>query len=443
LCENNKNSGNQNFRVLKHYNPQNIPLNEIQSILSKELAANKSNSSRIFQVFDELFKVESSLQLQRLDFFSDALLKVIANLLKSFNKDHFVKLCFYVSFYKKNNPGPKIVKRLFNQFLDKSLDHKLTTLDVAIISLTSFKSSVNIQNERFHQRVLDEFVSTNEDDEFLLVALLKYLLFNRIKDDKILIKLKSLNYSKHEYNPLIHIIPYLADNKISDNELAEKIVKRCIETFNSSSRVKDIQRMLHSCALINFKIDTKHLENIERMIVAATKNEEYNNHFDHYVNSALSLWIMDYQCVNLAKILLNDSRFYKHGPNSRIKLDSRMKLLETCIEIESPELIKNIKYKSFEETRPAPGFLVKPSLEKVMTEKFKDQKSARFVHQIKNLNTAGILVSDENGNRTHYEVLDKLTTLDDKITPSGFFELKLRLLRKLGCKVEVVKGMAD
>lgn len=417
---------------------QTKSLTEIDSILSKELKGTSLDSSKIFQLFDGIFKIDSNIQLPRTNFFRDALSILIANLMRSFDKEHFIKLCFYVSFFKKNEPGPDLVKTLFNEFLEKSLNSGLSTMDIAIISLTSYKSSVRIENEKFCQKIIDEFIKMDENDEFLLVAFLKCLRLNKVKTDQILDKLKSLNYSKHDYRSLIHILPYLADNGINDPDLIEKMTKRCIETFNNSSRVKEIQKFLHSCALLNIKMNNEHLKEIERIIVAATEGDEYKKFYDHFVNAALSLWIMDYKCVDLVKIIFKDRRFYEIGPYSRIKLDSRMKLLSTCVEIECPEQLTKIKFRSFNEERPAPAFLIRKSHEKVMAEKFKDQRSARFVYQIKNLNIPAILVNNGDGTKTHCEVLDDFTTLADKSTPNGLFALKLRLLKKLECDVKII-----
>lgn len=426
---------------LRKFNFNGSCSEEIQSSLRRELKATASDSSKIFQLIDRMFQENTNVQLPRLKFFGDALLILFTNLKTKFDKNDFIKLCFYATFYKKNDPGPEFLRMLFEEFLAKAMDEKLTRLDVTILCLASYKTSVRIQNDKFHQKVIDEFVTTNEEDEYIFVALLKSLRFNRIKNDKILNKLRLLDCSKHDYQSLIHILPYIADNGIIDSELSNKIVRRSIETFNSTSRVKDIQKMIHSCALLNLKIERTHFEALEKLIVNATRSDEYQKFFDHFVNSALSLWILDYKCLSLARILLKDRRFYVSGPYSRVKLDSRMKLLSTCIEIESPELLKTVKYKSFDETRPSPGFLIKPSLEKVMTKRFKSHKNAVFVHQVKNLNIAGILVTNDDGSKTHYEVLDEVTSLADRVTPDGLFELKLRLLKRMSCNVKVINAL--
>lgn len=418
-----------------------LSLEAIKSIDNKfnnELRTLSNDSAGIFSLIDNLFETKPYL-MTRLKYFNEALNILIENLDYDFNKNDFMKICFYLSFYKKRDLGRDQITLLFNKYLNKTLNMKLTSLDLAILCIVSYKASVRIHMDKFHKLTIDELIATRDDDTFLFVAFIKSLRLNRIKSKEVFDRLKEMDYSKLDYKPLIHIFPYIADNGINDEIINQKLFNRCMETFDEETRTKDIQKMLHSCALLNFKIDKRDLSRIEDMVVARTNNSEYNNFFDHYVNSALSLWILDYKCIKLSKILLNDERFCSSGNKSRIKLDSRMKLLKTCLEIESPELISNPINNSFDESRRSPGYLIKSSLEKVMTERFKNSQNASFVQPILNLNIAGILVTNElDGSRKHYEVLDDLTSLSDK-SPNGLMQLKLRLLKSKMCTYELVK----
>lgn len=416
-----------------------MPLESIKSIdnsFKHELNVVSKDPARIFNLLNNLYESKPHV-MTRLRYFNEALNILIKSLEQNFNKNDFIKICFYLSFYKKNDMGRDLMAKLLNKYLNKVVTMKLTPMDLAILCSTTYKTSVRIHMDKFHKLTIDELLVTRDD--LLLVAFIKSLRLNRIKSKKVIERLKELDFSKYDYKSLIHIFPYFADNGINDDKVNQKLVNRCIETFDEEARTKDIQKMIHSCALLNLKIDSKDLSKIEDMVVARTTSPEFVNFFDHYVNSALSLWILDFKCFKLSKILLNDQRFCSSGIKSRIKLDSRMKLLQTCIEIESPELLGKSPRMSFDETRRSPDYLIKTSLERLMTQRFKNHKNASFVQSVLNLNIAGILVTnEEDGSRVHYEVLDDLTSLSDK-SPNGLMELKLRLLRSKKCAFELVK----
>jgi hypothetical protein len=318
----------------------------------------------------------------------------------------------------------------------------LNSTDIAIICTASYKTSVKISSEKFTNRVVQEIINAENVDSFLLVAFIKTLRHNKIYSPKVIDRLniimeedKTLNY-----HSLIHILPYISDNSILDIKLINAITLKCLRTFDDEARVKDVQKFLHSCALLNLNLEKSHLLNLERLIVNRVHHVEFKYHFDHYVNATLSLWILNHQSKALVDILLHDKRFYKIGTSDRIKLDSRMKMLHTCIEIERPEWTRrNFFIKSFDEARLSPWYLIKPSLERVMEVEFKDT-NAMFVQQIKNMNIAGILVVNDAGKKVHYEVLDEVTCLNDRKTPNGIFQLKLRLLKKLGCDVKILNS---
>lgn len=420
--------------------PVILSLEAIKSIDNKfknKLRAISEDPESVFGLVDNLFETKPYL-LTRLKYFNEALNILIKNIEHDFNKKDFLKICFYLSFYKKNDSGRDVMTKLLNKHLNKLLKMELTSMDLAILCSASYKSSVRINIDKFNELAVEELLATRDDDTFLFVAFIKSLRLNRIKSKKVFDKLMELDCTKHDYRSLIHIFPYIADNGMNNEKVNQKLVKRCIETFDEKARTKDIQKMLHSCALLNLKMDKSELSKIEDLVIARTTNFEYDKFFDHYVNSALSLWILDFKCIKLSRILLSDERFCSSGDKSRIKLDSRMKLLKTCLEIESPELLLDSS-NSFDETRPSPGYLIKTSLKRVMTERFNNHKNVSFVQPILNLNIAGILVTNDNdGSRTHYEVLDNLTSLSDK-SPNGLMQLKLRLLQSKKCTYELIK----
>ncbi|KAL7035826.1 hypothetical protein ACKWTF_008577 [Chironomus riparius] len=375
-------------------------------------------------------------QILNLRFFNEALKILLDD--DKICRNKFTKLVYLIGFLKKYQPGPKYLEYLIENYLDDKLSsNKLNRMDFAIFCISTYKSSVRVINKKFHERLIAEVLATNDNDTYLLVAFIKSLKQNEIVSSEVIDKLKDLiEIFEFDYASLVHILPYIADNSIKDDSLIQLICTKCINTFDDNVRAKDVQKFLHSCAMLNLKMNKTDLEKLETIIIKRTTCDEFKTHFDHFVNAALSLWILNHQSNELINILWEDSRFYKSGLENRFKLDSRKLLLQTCVEIERPKWINKSKVTSFMETRTSPGYLIKASLERAMNTVLAD-KNGTFVHQIKNLNIAGILVSD-NIEKIHYEILDVNTSLSDQKTATGIFQLKLRLLKKLKCNVKVI-----
>lgn len=375
-------------------------------------------------------------QILNLRFFDEALKILLED--DEICRKQFTKLCYFIGFLKKFQPGPKYLEYLIENYLDDKLSgNELNRMDFAILCISTYKCSLRINNKKFNERLIAEVLATNDDDTYLLVAFVKSLKQNELVSCEVIEKLRDLIEAfEFEYASLVHILPYIADNSVKDDNLIQLICTKCINTFDDNVRAKDIQKFLHSCAMLNLKMNKSELERLEAIIVKRTSCDEFRTHFDHFVNAALSLWILNHQSNTLIKILFEDSRFYKSGLENRLKLDSRKLLLQTCVEIEKPKWFNKSKMESFLETRTSPGYLIKSSLERAMNTVLAD-KNGIFVQQIKNLNLAGILVT-ENNEKVHYEILDENTCLSDRKTSNGIFQLKLRLLRKMKCNVKVI-----
>lgn len=431
-------TGNKQYKEINPSEITHLPADVLRNIdinLKDQLTKLSSDPVRVFNLIDNFYEEKPHL-MTKIKATNDAINFLLRNLEFNFNKNDFLKLCFYLSIFKKNGTQRSQLQTLINRNLTKAMTMNLNSMDLAVLSLATYKASIRMDDAKFHNLIINEII-TGKEDEFFIVNFIKFLRLNKVKSEKVLDKLKSLDYSKFNYHSLIHIIPYIADNKISDKELTLNIINRCIETFDDQVRVKDINKMLHSCALLNMKMNEDELMKIEDLIIKRVNHQEFENFFDHFVNSALCLWILNYKCIKLVKILLKDRRFSISKENKeRIILDSRMKLLHTCIELECPKLVGNKKI-SFNPTRKSPSYLIKPSLERIMTERFKNHENAIFVQQILNLNISGILVTNNN-KRIYYEVLDDLTSLSDQ-QPNGIFQLKLRLLKSKNCHFEVIK----
>ena len=404
----------------------------------------RSNQKDIIGVIDTLIETMPE-RVTGLESFTEALRMLLARFEKNPTRKNFVKLCFYFGLLKKKSPGPILLTDLVDNYFDKIIDDRMSSIDFAIICTATYKASVAVKSEKFKQRLVQEVVKTDQPDAFIFVTFIKSLRQNKINSREVLNKLKDFCKSGQmdqlNYQPLVHILPLIADNSIKDDELTEFFIERCMSTMSGDVRAKDIQKFIYSCAILNFPVKLEHLQKLKIIAMTRTNHKEFQQKFDNFVDVALSMWMLNFRCHELVEKLLNDSRFHRTGGYNRIKIDSRKKLLLTCVEIEEPSWLNNIEIKSqsFDEQRAAPKYLIKPSLVSVMNS-LKGQNT-KIVQQIMNLNIAGILVREKDGKLVHFEVLDQTNSLSDKKSPTGIFALKLRLLNELGCDVRLVSQL--
>ncbi|CAO1370126.1 unnamed protein product [Diamesa tonsa] len=405
-----------------------------------------SDTKKLYEILDVMIRVLPQW-ITKLKFYELAMARLVREIELNPQKDDFVKLCFYVGLWKKNKKGVHHMNSLVNKYLDEILrNQNVTTIDFAIICTATFKASVKIGSPEFTNRLLKEIEDTKEVDSFLFVAFIKSLRHNRIQSVQVIEKLKELQTNgqleKLQFGALVHIFPLVADSCCKDDLLSNFFIQKCVKTLDKEARAKDIGKFLWCCSHLNLKVDLDDLRKLEEFTISRTKGQEFQKKFDNFVDVALSLWNLNYHSIKLLRILAKDQRFTITGDKNRIKLDSRKHLLLTCAEIEEPGELRSLKIrsKSFSESNPAPRYLLKPSLDRVMRIlRNKGFQDAQFVQQIKNLNIAGIFVN-QNGIKSHIEIQDSSNLLSDNITSNGIFALKLRLLQKMNCKVTVVSS---
>lgn len=401
----------------------------------------RSKSSEVYGLIDALIKAVP-VRIANMRVFPEAVRMLLNNFESNPNKEDFLKLCFYLGLFKKKPPGPILLTSLVQDHFDAMINANMSTIDLAIICTAAYKASVRIASKKFEQRLIQEVVGTENVDELIFVAFIKSLRMNRINSAEVLDKLKKLckdaKLNQLSFVSLIHVFALIADNFIKDEELSDFFVEKCVNTMGVDTRAKDVQKLLYSCALLNHTIQEDYLKKLEQQVMARTNHKEYLQKFDNFVDAALSLWMLNYRPRELVQKLLRDSRFQSTEDRSRIKIDSRRKLLLTCIEIEEPKMVQDLKISSpsFDEERPAPRYLIRPSIESQLVQL--RGRNFKIVQQVKHLNIAGILVTEANGRNQHIEVLDKSNSLSDRTSPNGIFALKLRLLEKMKCTVELV-----
>lgn len=402
----------------------------------------RRSSSDIFDLVDALI-IAVPGRVANMKTFSVAIKMLLSRFQSNPIKEDFVKLGFYLGLFKKNPPGPIVLAALIEDHLDTMIDANMSTIDFAIICTATFKASVRITSEKFEHRLIQEIVGTEKVDEFIFGTFIKSLRMNRINSDAVIGKLRHLcntgEFDQTAFVLLVNIYAFFADNFIKDLKLSEFFIERCVDTIGKDTRAKDVQKLLYSCALLNHPLKDDHLKTMEQQVMARANHTEFKRKFDNFVDVALSLWILNYRPRELVDKLLKDSRFTAPEDKSRIKIDSRKKLLLSCIEIEEPAMVQDLKNTaspSFDEERPAPLYLIRPSIKNHLVQL--RGKNVKIVQQVKHLNIAGILVKEANGRHYHIEVIDKTNSLSDKTSPNGIFALKLRLMEKMNCVVKVV-----
>lgn len=411
--------------------------NEIVREISKTKTRKPEDVSKVLDVLIEVMPE----RITNLTIFNEGTKTIYRKFRENPCKEKFLKLCFYLGLFKKKHPGPTLLGDLMENYCDKMLEKGCNTTDFAIICTATYKASVRFASKKFVDRLVNEIAITKRMDNFIFVAFVKSLRLNKLYSPQVVEKLREFSNQGElenlDFKSLIHIFAYIADNSINDETLSNAFIDRCVNTMDKTARAKDMQMLLYSCALLNLSVNPDYIEKLNELAIARI-DQEFDKKFDEFVDIALSMWMLGFKPSQLLKSILSDSRILAGGDASRVKIDSRKKLLLTCLEIEQPEWVRelNISPPSFDQQRPAPHYLVKPSLDALL--KNSKSKKPKVVQQIKSLNIAGLLVEEDDGKLIHVEALDSTNVLSDRKSPNGIFALKLRLLRHIGCEVRVV-----
>lgn len=402
------------------------------------------SNDEVYGLVDALIQV-MPYEVGRLRSYPEALQVMISDFKQNPNKETFVRLCFYLGQLKKKSPGPQTLSSLVKEHVSKFI-YDMSTMDVSIVAAAAYKAGVRIHNKSFSQRLISEITSTETVDGFIFITLIKGLRQNKVNSLEVFEKLRQLKNSNRldhlDATSMVHTFMLFADNLIKDDDMTAFFIENSVNSMDGiETRAKDAQKLLYSCALLNVSMKPEHLQKLEQLLVARTDHAEYEKKFDNFVDAALSMWMLNHRPKTLFMKLLSDSRLHQTGDKSRIKLDSRKKLLLTCVEIEEPQWIEHINRTSpsFDAHRSAPPYLIKPSIKKV--ERSFRKHEVKIVQQIRHLNIAGIFVKKSTGQNFHAEVLDDSNTLSDNESPNGILALKLRLLKQKGCKVMLIRPL--
>lgn len=397
-------------------------------------------------------------QIARTKFYKAAMPVLVKNFEPTFNKHVFVQVTFYLGLWKKTEESMDLMYTVLQNQLLRYLD-SLTKTDLAIVSNSAFRTSVLIENPTFLERLKTDTLNTSMDEDAILVTFVKSLRLNRVKEKEVYDKLKTdlldFDLEKLHFKGLVHFFAYFSDGLWNDKEVSSVILEACLkrlveyadEFVINDIRAKDITTLLWSCANLDCQLDYEDLEYLQNVVISKIRNNEFKYRSDDLVECCLSLWMLGLKSTELLDEInsLDFSQFSNNNP-SRTKLNSRLRLLLTCVEIESPELLKRRlgKEKSFSESKPAPAYLLKSQNLSAVKEFLDSQTeefgiaSTSFVYPVKDLNLAGILVVFNDNSNCYVEVVEPELMLKFENKISTLMSLKKRLLQSLGYNVVVV-----
>lgn len=398
-------------------------------------------------------------KITKLDFYRHGIQQCLKLFNENSTKNQFVQVCFYLGLWKKNRISTDLMRTFMEENLNKFID-ELSSTDFAIVSNSAFRTSTLIDVPEFSKKLESHIIEMKDISIPMLVTFIKSARHNRIRSPEINEKIRNLILNSEipsiELTGFVHLFAYFADARTKDDELIKFLAKECMKSIRKESenlenhekistpiRPKDLSLLLWSASQLNCNcIDEHDAEILLNLIFSKIDKLEYRWSIDELIDSTLSLWTMNYKSSELVEQIMGLPEFNRPTNPEKIKIDSRKKLLLACFEIEGSSKITK---KSFEESFGAARFLTDKRIElkrvfNILME-LKEEfgiKQILYVTQVKHLNMAGILV-DFGDSKLNFEIFDKTNTLEDLSTPTGLFQMKMRLLNKAGSNVAEVR----
>lgn len=460
-----------NFHVWKTNLENYVELANVMNILDDVCAQRVCTLTR-FDVQNILYAFLYVLpnQITKLHFYPLAVRLLVDTFESNLSKHHFVHTCFYIGLWKKNYESTNLLQSLVNRHFNKYLD-KVTTIDLVIIASAAFKTSMKM-NLKHVKRFEKELFELDVKDDPVLNAFIKIIRLNSFRSLKLAKLLQNWIVSGQlnhlQFRGFTHIFMFFADNLFKDSHATRCLIENCLHRVQedyvkyqhdkildrhlpNDMRAKDFAMFLWCLAQLNAKseVTTEQLDQIRNVIIEKVHCGEYDRDYDCFVETCLSLWMLNYKCKELVWHLFhNRNIIIPEEGRDRIKIDSRKHLLFSCIEIENSDWLQEFGIplrRAFDAEYPAKSFLTEraPNLQKVsniIKNKY-PMLDIKLVKQIRDLNIPGIMVRVKPDKISFIEVLEKTTILSDGYTPLGMMELKLRLLKESGCSVETVSTL--
>ncbi|CAD7078916.1 unnamed protein product [Hermetia illucens] len=437
--------------------PQKVAqaLNEIDSICLARI--NEMDHETLLSTLYALMFLLPN-KITKFAFYPRAIQKLVAELGDDCPKERLVEICFYLGLWKKHRRSIELMKFIRDRHLERYVD-KFTQMEFAIVSNALFKSSSVCDSPAFKERLVQEVAESAGIDDSILITFVKSLRLNRVQSDKVLNKVLSLKAEGRlddmQFKGLVHILALFADGHYNNPKICTFFTQSCLNKLDAMTnddnlafndmRAKDLSTFVWACASLGYdQLTPQDYDFLTEIILNKVRRDEYKYCPDELIDTVLSLWTLGHKSQDLVQAVF-ELRSIPTESVDRVKLDSRLELLKSCIQIEEPNWIRKPQKKSFDEQRPAPKYLIEkqPQLQNVFNiiEENKEElgvKNSQYVAAIHQLNIASILVELEDGKKCFVEVLEGNHMLKFEEKPVSIVGLKLRLLEHLGYSIVVV-----
>uniref|UniRef100_A0A1B6E941 RAP domain-containing protein n=1 Tax=Clastoptera arizonana TaxID=38151 RepID=A0A1B6E941_9HEMI len=382
---------------------------------------------------------------------------------ENISKQNLIQFMHYLCFYKNRDVTQNIMNIILNKpNIQVILVKQLTLEEMCIFCNSLFTSGIRLKSRKLLNTIVS-FLHTNlenvliPENQYMLSCLVKPLRLSRYYDYSVLKDLaqKLTNTKLISSKCVAHLMALYSDCQYSNLAEIENIgdnfllcLKYEIEVGNP--RIKDIDRFLW--ALSNLGCDTCN-PGIKKIIFPflLSKSMYVQEWPSYFVNSVLWLEMLKCSSKDMIKAFITTPTLERILKTGHLRNIARFSLLLTSLDIENGELLpegiiqcqRNILEPNVKKHLDS-----RKQLRKVQTAIFclKDKlhiKTVKVGYQIKNLYLAGITVENQSSSKYEIEVLDNSTCLHDSDIPNGLMKLKLRLMKKMGCKILMIDKITE
>uniref|UniRef100_A0A069DVG2 Uncharacterized protein n=1 Tax=Panstrongylus megistus TaxID=65343 RepID=A0A069DVG2_9HEMI len=363
---------------------------------------------------------------------------------------HKLQAMYYASLAKKRNQSRKLVGMLLKRI---SLDElrELSTLELGILSISLFQSSIQITDENFlryfAEKIKADLNNLINNESYIFISFIKCLRYSRYYDDlfKYITGLNDEVFTNMSLLSRIHLAVYFCDARYNDIVFVSKLIKMSLDEINEklknceNIRLKDIDNILwcarqYSLSEISEEIDKSLIPNY----IFRLANEGPKVNIITILHSFLSLWILDSKKKEEIISFLTKKNIRVTDVSESFKDESRISLLFSCCNIEGEQFSNGKPHflvTKRQESSITHHVAVRPKFAKVLQYLLHkghllDLHNVKFSYPVPCLYIASITAL-YNSVLISFEVIDEFVCLRNSQYLHGEMKLKLRLLRKL------------
>ncbi|KAK7793649.1 hypothetical protein R5R35_006135 [Gryllus longicercus] len=377
------------------------------------------------------------------------------------NLELLVYVMFYIGQSKKLKSSQNLMKKCLNE-IDR-YGNLLSLDELCIMCVSSFKCSVPIRSADLLQcicKTVERNFQTIVNDPAYIVTFVKVLRLAKFYSFNIMDKIASDKYSEKilgmNFTAKVHILALYADALYDNRKLIPSLIQSCIHDAHLAStssshhsylRIKDISRFLWAVSYLGYNLSRHELKEMTDELQRSIKEKHHLNIPEHILGSLLSLWCLGVREGELFKDAINEDFMRVLKEKNLFRIQTRLSLLLTCIQIELPALLssahnewtmKNIIPQEAQKKHLQKRIFLKQIFTAVTNLGYHMKLNAVCNCYIPNLNIIGITVTSPSGKILHIEALDSTVCLHETHKPHGLMKLKLRLLQNMDHQVLVI-----